>query len=362
MAMSSRKRPANTPADDNPAAATTPATGSRPRWIDRINVDVGGTIFTTSVSTLTGASVYFQHMFSDRWQDQPQETLFLDRDPQPFAILLGYMRSGSLELPEADLSLSRRVLLEAEYLGCERLLVEVKATAMRNSRPDSSNDVIPSPSDDAEAAAEFDAKYGSLQQALRERVLPERYFGVAPARAPAKKPKVLQLLPANCTVKIGSTHNEDGQSFACHCLLLMDSPIELPGDQDHPPTGRDSYLDAYITDPSNYGTVRASEAFGEMTTWLEFSENVDSEIILPIKGVRASFWKDATDHSKGFFEREVPLLRRFVDEDGNPRTSLVDVSSLDDDGGETPDGYHRLKDVRTWGNFRSLVTDPQPDS
>ena len=78
--------------------------------------------------------------------------------------------------------------------------------------------------------------------------------------------------------------------------------------------------------------------------------------------MRASFWKDATDHSKGFFEREVPLLRRFVDEDGNPRTSLVDVSSLDDDGGETPDGYHRLKDVRTWGNFRSLVTDPQPDS
>ena len=32
----------------------------------------------------------------------------------------------------------------------------------------------------------------------------------------------------------------------------------------------------------------------------------------------------------------------------------------DDEGSEEPDGYHRLKDVRTWGNFRSLVTDPQP--
>ena len=203
MAMSSRKRPANTPADDNPAAATTPATGSRPRLIDRINVDVGGTIFTTSVSTLTGASVYFQHMFSDRWQDQPQETLFLDRDPQPFAILLGYMRSGSLELPEADLSLSRRVLLEAEYLGCERLLVEVKATAMRNSRPDSSNDVIPSPSDDAEAAAEFDAKYGSLQQALRERVLPERYFGVAPRGRRPRSQRCSSFCPPTAPSRLG---------------------------------------------------------------------------------------------------------------------------------------------------------------
>ena len=228
-------------------------------------------IFTTSVSTLTGASVYFQHMFSDRWQDQPQETLFLDRDPQPFAILLGYMRSGSLELPEADLSLSRRVLLEAEYLGCERLLVEVKATAMRNSRPDSSNDVIPSPSDDAEAAAEFDAKYGSLQQALRERVLRALW------RRPARRPAVLHFCPPTA-VKIGSARGRPELLPLPAADGFTDRAARRPG----PSADRPRLLPRRL----HHGSVELrdgarDEAFGEMTTWLEFSENVDSRSSFP---------------------------------------------------------------------------------
>lgn len=350
----SRKRPATTPADDG-ASATTPATASRPRPVDRVTIDVGGQLFVTSISTLTGASAYFSHAFSDRWQADGQEMLFLDRDPEPFGHLLSYMRSRALELPESDPALCRRVLHEAEFFGVESLLTEVKAVAHRHSNPDNPDGGHLS---DAAAAAAFDAEHGTLREAMRSGVLPERFFRRADPTP--RRPKVLQLLPANCTVKIGSTHNGDGQNFACHCLLLMDTPLNLPGDYDHTPTGRDSFLDAYITDPSNYGTVRASEAFGAATTWLEFSENVDSEVVLPIKGVRASFWKDANDRAKGYFEREVPLLRRFVDEDGNPRTALVDVSSLDEDGDTTLDGCHRLKDVRTWGNFRSLCTDPQP--
>ena len=324
-----------------------------------MTLDVGGTNFITSVSTLTGASSYFQHAFSDRWHEGDGGSIFLDRDPEPFKLLLSYMRTGALELPESDPALCRRVLYEAEFFGVDSLLTEVKATAQRHLHMDDATPPDEAGDDVTATAARFDAEHGTLQQAIQSGVLPARFFGRAENVTP-RRPKVLQLLPANCTVKIGSTHNGDGQNFACHCLLLMDTPLSLPGDADHTPTGRDSFLDAYITDPSNYGTVRASEAFGDNTTWLEFSENVDSEAVLPIKGVRASFWKDANDRSKGYFEREVPLLRRFVDEDGNPRTALVDVSSLDEDGDTTLDGCHRLKDIRTWGNFRSLCTDPQP--
>ena len=74
--VASRKRPATTPADDGAASATTPATASRPRPVDRVTIDVGGQLFVTSISTLTGASAYFSHAFSDRWQADGQEMLF----------------------------------------------------------------------------------------------------------------------------------------------------------------------------------------------------------------------------------------------------------------------------------------------
>ena len=122
----SRKRPAaGSPATDD---TTTPSR----RLVDRVVVDVGGTRFSTSTSTLTASSSYFQRLFSDRWASSDDEC-FLDGDPEPFAILLSYMRRGHLDLPE---SLAQRVLLEAEFLGVDSLLVEVKARAHRNCTQD----------------------------------------------------------------------------------------------------------------------------------------------------------------------------------------------------------------------------------
>ena len=57
---------------------------------DRVILDVGGTRFATSVSTLTANSTYFESLFS-RW-DEADEEVFLDRDPDVFRVLLSCMR------------------------------------------------------------------------------------------------------------------------------------------------------------------------------------------------------------------------------------------------------------------------------
>ena len=153
-------------------ADESPSSKNRRRIADRVEVDVGGKLFTTSVSTLTGSSAYFRRIFSDSW-DSGEGVLFLDRDAEPFAFLLSYMRSGAVELASADSWLCKRIMLEAEYLGIDGLLEAIKATAHRHLHQEWSGT-------DSEAAAAFDAENGSLEDALASGVLPARFFGPAP--------------------------------------------------------------------------------------------------------------------------------------------------------------------------------------
>ena len=66
----------------------------------RVRLNVGGTLFETSTSTLTGASNYFAAMLS--WwegttEEDDDEGIFLDRDPDAFKVLLSCMRYGTAE-------------------------------------------------------------------------------------------------------------------------------------------------------------------------------------------------------------------------------------------------------------------------
>ena len=257
----SRKRAASgSPATDDTTikrvASGSPATDDTTapvrRLVDRVVVDVGGTRFCTSTSTLTASSSYFQRLFSDRWASSSEDECFLDGDPEPFAILLSYMRRGHLDLPE---SLAQRVLLEAEFLGVDSLLVEVKARAHRNLHPEFQD------SSDANAAASFDAEHGGLRDALRSGVLPARYY------APPPEPKVVQLFPApeGLRVRVWKKGDDDvdgGTTFPVHCLALVENPKELESG-----SGVDggSRLDAFVTHPSRYGHVLASEVHGAST-------------------------------------------------------------------------------------------------
>ena len=166
---SGRKRAASgSPERGADASSPSVPTPSLPPASGAVTLNIGGTIFKSSASTLSSSSEYFSRLFSGMWTTGDE--LFLDRDAAPFEILLTFMRSGLIELCENDTSLWRRTVREADFFGMDGFLTAVKARTHRNGL---------SPSwagTDAEAAAAFDAEHGSVEAALEEGVLPQRFF------------------------------------------------------------------------------------------------------------------------------------------------------------------------------------------
>ena len=103
---------------------------------DRVTLDVGGSLFYTSKSTLSGGSSYFSRNFSDEWQGMAAEDdpIFLDRDADAFRALLSCLRAGRALLPTGR-DLAVRLLLEAEYFGADAILNDAKLLAMKNINP-----------------------------------------------------------------------------------------------------------------------------------------------------------------------------------------------------------------------------------
>ena len=345
----SRKRAASgSPATDDTStkrvASGSPATDDTTapvrRLVDRVVVDVGGTRFCTSTSTLTASSSYFQRLFSDRWASSSEDECFLDGDPEPFAILLSYMRRGHLDLPE---SLAQRVLLEAEFLGVDSLLVEVKARAHRNLHPEFQD------SSDANAAASFDAEHGGLRDALRSGVLPARYY------APPPEPKVVQLFPAPEGQRVRVWKKDDdvgttvGTILPVHCLALVENPKELASGVEG--GGR---LDAFVSHPSRYGHVLASEVHGSSTGRFELMEGAETKdlIMLPDGlALTAEFWRDTDDHSKGTHERAVRMVRLIHDDTNQPRLMPVEFKhDLECEEGCAV----KLINMSDYGNFKQF--------
>lgn len=165
------------------------ASGKRTR--DRIELCVGGTRITTTVSTLAGGSSFFSRKFSHEW-DQSESELFLDRDAEPFTILLSCMRSMSASLlPSDDERMFKRVLLEAEYFQCDWLLHKVKVQAMQNickTKPFFSR-----PKNAEEYLQKFQEQWATVDDALTAGVLPARYFAEP---KPPPRPEVLSVMPA----------------------------------------------------------------------------------------------------------------------------------------------------------------------
>jgi hypothetical protein len=168
------------------------ATAKRPRREDtvreRIKLNVGGTVFETSRNTLAANATYFNRLLSTDWAENlasDEDEYFLDRDPEAFRLLLQYMRHNNLlaVMPQEQPRLCMAVLLEAEYLGVEKLLQSAKALVRKQL---GSTEVV----DAAAEVAAFDAEHGGLVGAMSSGVLPRGLFG------PPPKKKVLQLMPA----------------------------------------------------------------------------------------------------------------------------------------------------------------------
>ena len=270
-----------------------------------VTINVGGTKFTSFVDTLSSGSSYFSRLFSGVWTTG--EEIFLDRDAAPFEVLLTYLRSGLIELPEDDASLFRRTMREADFLGMDGFMSCVKARTY-------SNTLTHWTGTDAKAVAAFDERYGSIEEALSTGALPKRFFSrgtgdYVDGRQPREQidaPRVLKLLPADGYDVRFEPNN--GVGFAGYkevvrtavCLALVQRP-DKPG-----PT-----MDAFVVDDIHGGTCLASLAFGHSKKWhlvkreepryIHLGEN---EALTPV------FWKDKDDHSKGEHRgKPITLLR-----------------------------------------------------
>ena len=339
--MSARKRAATQPLDS-------PSTANRPR-IDRVVIDVGGTCFTTSASTLTGSSTYFQHLFSGVWRDEHQEC-FIDRDPESFAILLNYMRNGLIELPEPNPVLSRRVLVDAEFLGIDGLLQVVKARAHRHLHPESQET-------DDDAAALFDSEHGTLADAIQSGVLPARFHAPVP---PEPKPKIVQLLPApkgtmvHIVRETDETDEEESQLLGVDCFALVENPQPwaCESDSDEPCF---SHLDAYVTTNEFNGPTLASEVYGAETSFFQFRQSAEEKSVQDIMvlpgnmNFYSELWKDRNDHSKGTFHKRVPMVRRVVKDDA------VFFEPVELRPGPVSRKLIDLKPMSSWNNFSKFV-------
>lgn len=92
-------------------------------------VNVGSTIFQTLKSTIC-MSPYFQNIFSDKWRDLERKTIrdkdgniFIDRNPEHFAILLNWSRDGQepQEMSEIidEMDDSRSFIKTLDYFGID---------------------------------------------------------------------------------------------------------------------------------------------------------------------------------------------------------------------------------------------------
>jgi len=125
-----------------------------------IDLDVGGKVYRTGTTTLSTNSSYFCSMFSREWRIDDGE-IFVDQDPEPFSILLSYMRLGCIKSKDID----EKVLLQAEYFGIERLVSAVKCIAFWNMNPEFDGS-------EEEAVFKFNEEYIGIREAVSNGILP----------------------------------------------------------------------------------------------------------------------------------------------------------------------------------------------
>mmetsp|Transcript_2515 Transcript_2515/g.3503 ORF Transcript_2515/g.3503 Transcript_2515/m.3503 type:complete len:402 (-) Transcript_2515:126-1331(-) len=134
-----------------------------------IELNVGGTVFFCSKSLLTYYCSYFSSKFSDDWttaynhtNERGNKQIFIDHNPEPFRILLNFMRENCIECREIC---SIPVLLQAEFFGVDDLLNAVKFRSYINKHPEfrgSPHDVIHA----------FNSRYGGIKDAISKGILP----------------------------------------------------------------------------------------------------------------------------------------------------------------------------------------------
>ena len=100
---------------------------------DMVKINVGGRIFMTLKSRLMTKSSFFRDMWAKHDDDNDDiapttTTIFLDQDPDAFAVILKYVRSGKIKAEDLTVD----VLLLVEYLGFTELVRDIKIVSIQH--------------------------------------------------------------------------------------------------------------------------------------------------------------------------------------------------------------------------------------
>eukprot|EP01089_Gocevia_fonbrunei_P005933 TRINITY_DN1642_c0_g2_i1.p1 TRINITY_DN1642_c0_g2~~TRINITY_DN1642_c0_g2_i1.p1 ORF type:complete len:297 (+),score=50.54 TRINITY_DN1642_c0_g2_i1:441-1331(+) len=93
----------------------------------RIKLDIGGSLHTTSLGTLLSQQgSFFEAMFSGRWDTKSDQDgiYFIDRDPLMFNHLLNFLREGTLDIDLETLTQYefKKLRKDAEYYQLDALI------------------------------------------------------------------------------------------------------------------------------------------------------------------------------------------------------------------------------------------------
>lgn len=94
----------------------------------RVILNIGGTIFETTRSTLTSDQrSIFASMFSGRYYFEPDSdgSYFIDRDPTHFKYILNFLRDSNVYLPP-NKTIYQELMIEAEFYELEAMLEILK--------------------------------------------------------------------------------------------------------------------------------------------------------------------------------------------------------------------------------------------
>lgn len=92
---------------------------------ERVKLNVGGTIYETTLSTLRKEESFLSALFSGRYEvarDEKDGSVFIDRDGQIFKHILNYLRRGRLLISETDSALAAELLDEARFFQIASLI------------------------------------------------------------------------------------------------------------------------------------------------------------------------------------------------------------------------------------------------
>ena len=134
------------PGGSHPFPSSTPTSPLHNKHIflshpNKVKLNVGGTLFHTTVSTLTSPAAHssmlhamFAHSGHFPLELDDKGAVFLDRDPQLFRYVLNFLRDGSLPLSSLSSATKLGLLREARYFGLSGLMREVQAEVREMKR------------------------------------------------------------------------------------------------------------------------------------------------------------------------------------------------------------------------------------